>query len=169
MKESEITPDIKLTKKQEMFCRHYVSNGHNGTQAAISAGYSKKTARQIATKMLSKVYIQEFIKTLEEPVIEKLGLDENWVLTKLKNFSEADITDFFEIIRGKVTLKDFSKIPKEKIAAIESIKQTRNGIEIKLVDKKSSVIDIGRNKGMFKDVLEHSGDINIIVNGLDKV
>jgi phage terminase small subunit len=49
----------KLTPKQEAFVYHYCSNGGNGTQAAISAGYSEKTAQEIASQNLSKVMIKE--------------------------------------------------------------------------------------------------------------
>ena len=155
---SENSNNKKLTKKQDFFCRNYVSNGHNGTKAAIDAGYSTNTAKQIATENLSKPYINERIKELEQPVIEKLELDENWVISKLKSFSDTLITDFFEIKNGNIELKDLSELPKEKIAAIESIKQTKHGIEIKLVDKKGSTVDIGKHLGMFKEQVE--GNIN---------
>ena len=39
----------KLTTKQEMFCREYIID-FNATQAAIRAGYSKKTADQSGGK-----------------------------------------------------------------------------------------------------------------------
>ena len=162
MKEPE---EIKLTKKQEMFCRHYIANGYNGTDAAIKAGYSEATARSIASENLMKPYIAEFIKKLENPLISKLGIDENWVLTKLKNFSDVDINDFFEIDKdgNVIKLKDLKELPREKTAAIESIKETRNGIEIKLVDKRLCVVDIGRHLGMFKDVLHADVDEKISV------
>lgn len=43
----------KLTLKQEKFIESYMISG-NATQAAIEAGYSKKTARQVGTENLSK-------------------------------------------------------------------------------------------------------------------
>ena len=146
----------KLSKKQEMFCRYYVSNGHNATKAAISAGYSEKTAKVIAMENLTKPYLIDFVNELEKPVLDKLSISEDWVLTKLKNFSESNITDYFDIDNeGNIKLKDLTKLPKEKIEAIESIEQTEKGrIKIKLVDKRASVVDIGRNYGMFKDIIE---------------
>lgn len=139
-----------------MFCRYYVSNGHNATRAAISAGYSKNTAREIARENLTKPYIKAFIDKLEEPVIKKLNIDENWVLTKLKNFSEANILDYFEINDdGDIKLKDLTKLPDNKIESIESIEQNDKGrIKIKLVDKRASVTHIGKHFGMFKDVVD---------------
>ena len=146
----------KLTKKQEMFCREYVRNGHNGKQAALFAGYSKKTAKFIASENLTKPNLKAFVEKLEAPVLRKLGLDENWVLTKLKTFSETLVIDFFELDEHKnVVMKDFDKIPKEKWEAIEEISQDKDGKwKIKLVNKRASVVDIGRNYGMFKDIVE---------------
>jgi phage terminase small subunit len=55
----------KLTAKQEMFVKEYLID-LNATQAAIRAGYSEDTARQIASDNLSKVYIQEAIQEAKD-------------------------------------------------------------------------------------------------------
>ena len=52
---------VKLTPKQKRFCDEYLKD-LNGTQAAIRAGYSKKTASVIATENLAKPYIAEYVK-----------------------------------------------------------------------------------------------------------
>ena len=52
---------MKLTSKQQRFCDEYLVD-LNATQAAIRAGYSKKTAKQIAQQNLTKLDIQEYIK-----------------------------------------------------------------------------------------------------------
>ena len=65
---------MKLTEKQKRFCDEYLID-LNATQAAIRAGYSKKTANRIATENLSKPVIKEFIdkrlKQLEDERIAK--------------------------------------------------------------------------------------------------
>ena len=50
----------KLTEKQKRFCDEYLID-LNATQAAIRAGYSKKTANEQAARMLAKVSIKEYI------------------------------------------------------------------------------------------------------------
>lgn len=50
----------KLTAKQQRFCDEYLID-LNATQAAIRSGYSKKTARQMATENLTKPAIKEYI------------------------------------------------------------------------------------------------------------
>ena len=44
---------INLTEKQKRFCDYYIEDP-NATQAAIRAGYSKKTARFIGNENLTK-------------------------------------------------------------------------------------------------------------------
>jgi hypothetical protein len=48
---------MKLTPKQDAFVKGYLLNGGNATQAAIDAGYSKKTAQQVGSENLLKPVI----------------------------------------------------------------------------------------------------------------
>ena len=50
----------KMTDKQRRFCDEYLID-LNATQAAIRAGYSKKTARQAGTENLSKPVIKQHL------------------------------------------------------------------------------------------------------------
>ena len=61
----------KLTKKQRAFVQAYKTNGGNGTQAAIEAGYSEHTARKIASENVTKPDIQEALKEHEKQMQEK--------------------------------------------------------------------------------------------------
>lgn len=51
----------KMTAKQQRFCDEYLID-LNATQAAIRAGYSKKTATVIAAENLTKPNIKEYIE-----------------------------------------------------------------------------------------------------------
>ncbi len=51
---------MKLTEKQKRFADEYIKSG-NATQAAIKAGYSKKTANRIGAENLSKLVIRDYI------------------------------------------------------------------------------------------------------------
>ena len=71
----------KLNAKQEMFCREYLID-LNATQAAIRAGYSLKTAKDIACQNLAKLNISEYIAELMAERQEKVSIDAEWVLTQ---------------------------------------------------------------------------------------
>lgn len=65
---------MKLTEKQNRFVDYYIELG-NATQAAIKAGYSKKTARSVGSENLTKPDIKSAIekkmKKLEDAKIAK--------------------------------------------------------------------------------------------------
>jgi len=60
-----------LSAKQEQFCQEYLVD-YNGTQAAIRAGYSPKTAMEQASRLLSKVKISDRLAELRKPIIDIL-------------------------------------------------------------------------------------------------
>ena len=67
----------KLSLKQDAFVKAYLLNGGNATQAAISAGYSEKTAKVIGSENLSKPNISKAIKAHQRIT------DEAFIMTKL--------------------------------------------------------------------------------------
>lgn len=79
--------DKKLTAKQKRFVEEYMID-FNATQAAIRAGYSKKTAREIGKQNLTKLYIQEEIKKLKDKLTEKAEIDAQWVLDNFVELSQ---------------------------------------------------------------------------------
>lgn len=75
---------MSLTAKQEAFCKEYLVD-LNGTQAAIRAGYSEKTARQIADAMLSKVYIKARVQDLMDARSKRVERTADDVLRDLQS------------------------------------------------------------------------------------
>lgn len=53
----------KLTKKERIFADEYVKTT-NGTQSAITAGYSEKTASVTGSKMLRKPKVRQYIDAI---------------------------------------------------------------------------------------------------------
>lgn len=62
-----------MTARQLRFCSEYVVDS-NGTQAAIRAGYSRRSANPQAARLLAKANISERIATLEADVLQALHL-----------------------------------------------------------------------------------------------
>jgi len=68
---------------------------------------------------------------------------------------------------GTIALRahtDIALVPSDEIdddtaAAISEVRQTKEGLAIKMHDKKGALVDIGRHLGMFKDKLELSGGL----------
>ena len=60
-----------LNEKQKQFCEEYIID-LNGTQAAIRAGYSAKTANEQAAQLLAKLSIQEYIQKIKNQRSERV-------------------------------------------------------------------------------------------------
>lgn len=88
---------MKLTEKQKRFADEYIISG-NATQAAIKAGYSKKTARFVAAENLTKPNIKNYIdKRLEELKSERTA-DAQEVLEYLTSVMRGNETE--EVLIG---------------------------------------------------------------------
>lgn len=76
----------KLTKKQELFCYEYIKD-FNGSKAAIRAGYSEKSSRNIAAETLAKPYIQKFIEKISNDIFKSIGLRAERVIHEIVNIA----------------------------------------------------------------------------------
>ena len=63
----------KLTDKQKRFCDEYLID-FNATRAAISAGYSEKTAYAIGGENLKKLEIIDYLEKHKNKTAEKLEI-----------------------------------------------------------------------------------------------
>lgn len=148
----------KLTPKQERFCQEYIID-LNGTQAAIRAGYSEKTAASQSERMLRKVEIQNFLKGLQNKLSDVLEIKAEDIGRELKKLADCNIQDYLD--EGN-TIKDISQIPREHAASVQSIKtietivgsgktaQRRVVTEIKLHDKVRCNELLGKHVGFFE-------------------
>ena len=84
---SKVMAKDKLSPKQERFCREYVID-FNGTQAAIRAGYSKKTANEQSAQNLAKLSIQAFIQSLQAKQNEELEITAQYLTERIKEVGE---------------------------------------------------------------------------------
>jgi len=72
----------KLTARQTAWCEEYLVD-LNGAQAAIRAGYSKHTAKQISSENLTKPYLIEKIEELKAARSKRVELSADETLRHL--------------------------------------------------------------------------------------
>lgn len=75
---------MSLNERQKAFCEYYAAC-FNATEAAIKAGYSKKTAYSIGQRLLKNVETQKYLQTLTETVKTSRIATIDEVLTYLSN------------------------------------------------------------------------------------
>lgn len=82
--------EVKLTDKQELFCLEYLKD-LNATQAAVRAGYSEDTAKQIGYENLTKPYLLERVQHLMAERTKRVEIDADYVLLGIKELTERCI------------------------------------------------------------------------------
>ena len=77
-----------LTPKQLAFCRAYIVS-NNATQAAIEAGYSEKTAKDIGCQNLKRDRVQDAMAVFRADVAERNRITEDDLLIELEEARQA--------------------------------------------------------------------------------
>ena len=111
---------MSLTEKQKRFCNEYIID-FNATQAAIRAGYSKKTAYSIGQKLLKKVEIQEKLSKLMADRSKRTEITQDRVLLEIARLAFNDARKAFDDNGNLLPIQEW---PDDVAAAISSIKVT---------------------------------------------
>lgn len=158
---------MALTAKQQRFVDEYLID-LNATQAAIRAGYSKKTASSQGERLLRNVEVRRYLQAQRQDLQGRTKITQEMVLRELAKIGFSDIR---KVVRWGETmvrmadaddegaedmvpyhglaLIDSTEIDDDTAAAIAEVSQGRDGLKVKLHDKKGALVDIGRHLGMF--------------------
>ena len=98
----------KLTDKQELFAREFIKD-LNATQAVIRAGFSEKSARNQAHRLMTNDDILNRIAELKAERNDRVQVDADYVLRRLVEIDEMDVLD---IVLANGELKPISQWPK---------------------------------------------------------
>lgn len=161
---------MAITLKNKRFINEYLLD-LNATQAAIRAGYSKKTAYSIGHEILKKPEIREFVqKKLEETAMSK---DE--ALKLMSDIARGNLSDYFvkkQVKRAKLIEKPLKKVIAEYEARIEFEKEFAKEAKLQgdeLVSHKAEVLRLQREIIRFKLELKRNPRGKMIVYGPDQI
>ncbi len=167
----------KLTAKQQRFCDEYLID-LNATQAAIRAGYSPKTAEQLAYQLLQKTSVQNHIAELQKKREERTEITQDSVLHELALIAFAKASDYAKVVEKDAMIEvDGNMVPvldddgnpvkyrtvepiltddltEDQKKAIAVIKKGRDGFEIKPYSKIQALELLGKHLGMFTEKVE---------------
>lgn len=129
----------KLTLKQQRFVDEYIISG-NATQAAIKAGYSKKTAKQSGAENLAKPYLKA--------AIEKRNAE-------IQSEKTADMTEVMEYLT--------SVMRGEQTESVATAKGVYEDVEVSAKDRIKAAELIGKRHGAWTDKREVTGGLEINV------
>ena len=142
---------MKLTPKQARFCEEYIVD-LNGTQAAIRAGYSAKTATETAARLLIYVNVQANIAKLQQARSERTQIEADQVINEFGSIAFGSLKGLIEIKDGKLTITDSTKWTPQQWAYIKDVKKTSDSVSITTHSKTSALESLGKHLGMFSDI-----------------
>ncbi len=161
---------VLQNSRHERFAQE-VAKGKSATEAYKDAGYTPKgkVAASAASRLLRGVKVKARIDELLQNAADKAGLTVERVLSELSKIAFADIRQAVRWGRGPIDSKSkhgnsngLELVPSDEIsddiaAAVSEVALTPSGVRIKLHDKKSALVDLGKHLGMFKERVEHTG------------
>lgn len=138
-----------LTPRQQKFCDEYLISG-NATEAAIKAGYSRKTAKQTGSENLAKPDLRAYI-------------DEQ--LAKIHSAKIADAEEVMKyltsVMRGEHT-EQVLKLVGEGV-------QTVTDIDVSAKERLKAAELIGKRYGLFTEKVGLEGAVPVIITGDDQL
>lgn len=154
----------KLTEKQQRFVEEYLID-LNATQAAIRAGYSPKTAKDIGCENLTKPNIRACIDKEIAERSKRTGINKDRVIRELARLAFVNANDVIDIdeatLKADATTDDTAAIASVKVKTIPTKEGEGVEREIKLTDKLKALELLGKHLGMFKDKLEIQGSVPV--------
>lgn len=157
----------KLTAKQKKFVEEYLID-LNATQAAIRAGYSTESAKEIGCENLTKPNVKAEIDKAIAERSRRTGINQDRVLRELAKIAFVNPNDVINF--NEATVKGDAK--EEDLAAIASVKikniPTEDGEiterEIKLCDKLKALDLLGKHLGIYDKHEAEDRNLTITIN-----
>lgn len=161
----------KLTDKQERFCQEYMVD-LNAKQAAVRAGYSENTAKEIGCENLTKPNVQNRIAELKAVVLKRTEIDVDKLINELRNFAYSDITETLMLTADQ--LKELAPEVRRLISGFKRTTRTSTNekgrvtidevIELKFIDKLKAIEMLNKHIGLY----EKDNSQKSLLNGIDK-
>jgi phage terminase small subunit len=151
----------KLTPQQELFVKEYLID-LNATQAAIRAGYSKKTAQEQGSRLLSNVIIASKVAETLGKRLDKLDISGERILNELARVGFGRMTDVAKWTESGVSFVPSTELNEDQAATVCEVTETTNehggSLKIKQHDKLKALELLGKYQKLFTDKVEHSAD-----------
>lgn len=157
----------KLTAKQKRFVEEYLID-LNATQAAIRAGYSPNSARDIGSENLTKPHIRARVEEALAERSKRTGINADRVVRELARIAFVNAADVINF--DTATLSENAS--EDDTAAIASVRvktiptDAGEGVEreIRMCDKLKALELLGKHLGMFNNDPESNVPVTVVIN-----
>ena len=149
-----------LTPKQQRFVEEYLID-LNATQAAIRAGYSEKTARDIGCENLAKPNIAKAIEEAQNKRQEQTQIDAAYVLKRLVEIDQMDVLDIMDDQMKIRPVNEWPKVWRQYVVNLENLELSDGEgcfKKIKWPDKVKNLELLGKHIGVgaFTEKVDHT-------------
>jgi phage terminase small subunit len=151
--------DQKLSAKRQRFVEEYLVD-LNGAQAAIRAGYSPTTAKVTASRLLTDDNVAAAVAALRAKLSKKLEATAERVIAELALLGFSNLADFYrKDAAGNLVVNADALLDRAKAAAVAQLDLVTAAdgtqtIKLKLADKKSALVELGKHLGLFGERAE---------------
>lgn len=142
-----------LTEKQKRFADYYIETG-NMTEAAIKAGYSKKTARVIGQENLLKPAIKNYVDERLKELEEKRVASATEVMQLLTSAMRGELDEEVVVVESIGDYCSEARVVKKKIGLKDRIKAAEL---------------IGKRHRLFTDKIQVDGLVPVMIVGEDEI
>lgn len=162
----------RLTAKQKRFIEEYLVD-LNATQAAIRAGYSPHTAKEIGSENLSKPHIRARVEKELAERSKRTGINQDRVIRELARIALVNPVDVINMdeatIKEMASADDTAAILSVKVKKIPTEEGTITEREIRIADKIKALELLGKHLGMFTDKFNINAEMAVkIVDDIDE-
>jgi phage terminase small subunit len=154
-----------LNDKQTRFLQEYLID-YNATQAAIRAGYSKKTSYSTSFQILQKSESQDYLAKRKQKISDTLEITATRIKQELARIGFGDAREFFDEEGNLIPIHKLSDDAAASIAGmdVEEIYEFIGGVKanigrvkkIKRYDKVKALELLGKTEGIFEKDNEQS-------------
>ena len=139
--------------RRDVFVQTYISNGNNATQAAITAGYSARTAYSQGQRLLKNAEIGRQIANTAQRVAEITGLTAERTIREVARICTFDTRRLY---REDGTLKHITEMDDDTRAAIASIEVTECVVDGIVVGQTTKIKPWDKNRAL-EMAMKHLG------------
>lgn len=161
----------KLTIKQSNFAKFFVESGNASEAYRKSYNTSRMKPESVwrkASEALENVKVSARIKSLKEELDKEDRYSLEKVLDGFGQIAFYNIIDIFDFVEESIEsvegeadkvhparlmltggAKKLSELPREITACISSLKQTKDGVEVKMYCRDNALAQIARMKGFY--------------------
>lgn len=162
-----------LSERERRFVEAYLETA-NATEAAEVAGYSHP--KQLGSRLLGRPRVKEALDARRQELLPVIGITTEKTLREVARVGYGNISQVLdwgpaivvrdaetdaETVAQGVAIKPSAELDDDALALISEIRQTKDGLAVKMHDKLAALEKMARIQGLYAPTkVEHSGTVD---------